>query len=436
MITIFDTKEQFNTYTNNGQNIPSGFLYYVKEDETVHFNTNNIDGKQEIKNGLTDPEGEGYVKPSGNISLTENGTGIDVAQYATASVAVPQPSGNVTLTENGTNIDINDYATATVNVPIPQGYIQPTGNVSITQNGTGIDVGQYATATVAVPQPSGNITLTENGSNIDINDYATATVNVPIPQGYIQPTGNISITANANNIDVAQYATASVNVPSNDDYGHVVYATFDVTSNNTPINVTFNPSAFTKIELNGQEITLDGYKYDFGARGTYTLKYTLESTTTIPQKAFGWCYELRNISNIPSTITSIDTSAFFGCKFADFIIPYGVTSIGDNAFSSCSDLKTINIPNSVTSIGSSAFMTCNNLSTVVIGTGVTSIGTQAFYSCNGLRCMIINATTPPALGSNSISNNTNLKILVPAASVDTYKAASGWSTYASKIEAI
>ena len=40
MIKLFDTKEQYNTYTNNGQNIPSGFLYIVKEDGSVHFNTN------------------------------------------------------------------------------------------------------------------------------------------------------------------------------------------------------------------------------------------------------------------------------------------------------------------------------------------------------------------------------------------------------------
>lgn len=45
-------------------------------------------------------------------------------------------------------------------------------------------------------------------------------------------------------------------------------------------------------------------------------------------------------------------------------IPEGVTSIGANAFSECSNLKTINIPEKVTSIGSGAFYGCSSLAEV------------------------------------------------------------------------
>ncbi len=47
-----------------------------------------------------------------------------------------------------------------------------------------------------------------------------------------------------------------------------------------------------------------------------------------------------------------------------------------------------------------------------------------------------NATTPPALGTDVFANTNNCPIYVPAASVETYKAASGWSGYASRIQAI
>ena len=83
MIKIFETLEKYNTYTNNGQNLESGFLYYVKEDNSTHYYTNNIDGVSTIYDSVE--------TPSGNIEITENGTGIDVADYATATVDVPIP---------------------------------------------------------------------------------------------------------------------------------------------------------------------------------------------------------------------------------------------------------------------------------------------------------------------------------------------------------
>lgn len=62
----------------------------------------------------------GGVEPEGTITITENGTGIDVAQYADATIAVPASavvSGTKSITANGTNIDVTNYAKVDVNVP-------------------------------------------------------------------------------------------------------------------------------------------------------------------------------------------------------------------------------------------------------------------------------------------------------------------------------
>ena len=115
----------------------------------------------------------------------------------------------------------------------------------------------------------------------------------------------------------------------------------------------------------------------------------------------------------------------------------GITSIGCGAFVLCDSLTSVEIPNIVTSIGSYAFSYCTSLTSVEIPNSVTSIYHQVFLECRSLTSVKVKSTTPPTLGSDVFYNtNANLVIYVPATSVDAYKAANNWSTYASKIQEI
>lgn len=66
-------------------------------------------------------------------------------------------------------------------------------------------------------------------------------------------------------------------------------------------------------------------------------------------------------------------------------IANGVTSIGDCAFSDCSEPTSITIPDSVTSIGDHAFYNCSNLTSITIPNDVTSIRSHAFFRCENLK---------------------------------------------------
>lgn len=58
MIKVFDTTNEFETYSTGG--LKSGELCYVAEDKTAHFRTNNIDGEDKVYDMS---EGSGSSEP-------------------------------------------------------------------------------------------------------------------------------------------------------------------------------------------------------------------------------------------------------------------------------------------------------------------------------------------------------------------------------------
>ena len=113
-----------------------------------------------------------------------------------------------------------------------------------------------------------------------------------------------------------------------------------------------------------------------------------------------------------------------------------IASISTRAFKGCGSLTSIDIPNSVTKIGDAAFVDCASLTSIDIPNSVTSIGEEAFRECISLTSVTVNAITPPTLGTKVFMNTNDCPIYVPSASVNAYKAATNWSYYASRIQAI
>ena len=140
---------------------------------------------------------------------------------------------------------------------------------------------------------------------------------------------------------------------------------------------------------------------------------SMPSVETISARAFNACYTLASVS-LPASLASIDGSSFMGCSALCEIVvdsdnphyssidgilydkdietivlcpgartsidlPSTVTTIGQGAFSNCSNLTSVTMP-SITTIGESAFSNCYNLVTVYMP-AVETIGNWAFNYC-------------------------------------------------------
>ena len=134
-----------------------------------------------------------------------------------------------------------------------------------------------------------------------------------------------------------------------------------------------------------------------------------DGVLSIEDYAFS-CHENLERVQLPAGIINIGNYAFQNCwKLTDVTIPDSITNIGSGAFSRTA-LTSLQLPNGATNlfIRDEAFYGCDKLTSVVIPEGVASIGDHAFYKCTGLK----NAAIPDSvvdLGWSIFGNCTSLE---------------------------
>lgn len=207
--------------------------------------------------------------------------------------------------------------------------------------------------------------------------------------------------------------------------------------NGNGVTVTYKGSSFSQYsdEYYGdviipESVTYNGVTYPVSSIGEYAFSSCSNmssvvipnSVTSIGKWAFEFCRGITSIE-IPASVITIAVNPFSGCsslnsikvqsgnpKFdsrnncnaiietnsntlitgcKNTIIPYGITTIGEDSFSSCKNMKNISIPNSVTSIGRWAFGVCTSLESIEIPNSVLSIGEAAFIECSSLTDVVI-----------------------------------------------
>ena len=104
-------------------------------------------------------------------------------------------------------------------------------------------------------------------------------------------------------------------------------------------------------------------------------------------------YSIPDLTGNEAAVIPLDTGKYTGSINIPSSITYNsknytVTTIGGNAFNSCTGLTSITIPNSVTTIGESAFQNCSSLTYIKIPFNVNFIGKNAFAGTTNLQDFI------------------------------------------------
>lgn len=188
----------------------------------------------------------------------------------------------------------------------------------------------------------------------------------------------------------------------------------------------------------------------YGFYNDYNLEmdgWPFPAAKSIGNYAFRYCYKLTGDIVLPNTCTSIGQYSFANCEGIETFRAEGaISTLGTYTFNGASghvmQMRECHMPNLGTGIAlnlnwgnATAANACQNLEICDIGKA-KSIAANTFANCYKLQTLIMRRTSVTTCANVSAFLNTPLRgrngltatIYVPAALIDSYKAASVWST--------
>ncbi len=148
---------------------------------------------------------------------------------------------------------------------------------------------------------------------------------------------------------------------------------------------------------------------------------------SIGEYAFSGCTEITSLK-LSANTERIGYAAFENCSGIQGIIdiPDTVTEIFGNAFDGCSGFSSLIVGDGLTSMEANLFRNCSSLTAANLGRNLTTLKSSVFQNCSSLSSVTLNAEVPPTYGSYCWSGIASPATLyVPASGVEAYQAA-GW----------
>ena len=323
-----------------------------------------------------------------SIPSTVTSIGSEAFYYCSSLISVTIPSG-VTSIESNTF----QYCSSLISVSISSGvtsignsaFYECTNLTSLSIPSTVTSIGNsafYKCSKLLSPSIPSSVTTIGSSAFYNIPNivYSGAATGSPwgakIVNGYVDGYLVYYDNTEAKIMGCSPLASGAIVIPST--VTQINTRAFEGCTGLTAVHIS-DLNQWCSIDFGVKETNPLSYAHHLYLNGQEVVDLTIPSTiTTIYNSAFYGCYGLKTVT-IPNSVTRIWSSAFNECTgLTTVIMPNTVTQIGNMAFYGCSNLTSINISNSVTSIESAAFQGCSALTSIDIPNGVTSIGSFAF----------------------------------------------------------